>query len=357
MSIDTAHHADRPPLTGRSLIGARLPRWAPAATAAAALGVGCAVGAGAGLSSRLQWGLISAVLFVAGSYLLAARVEGTRQARDRLATSLIWVCFLLAVIPLISLTAYTVQRGLAVVDGYFLSHSMNGVISSDPGGGIYHAVLGTLEQVGLATLISAPIGLLTAVYLVEYGRGRLAKAVTFFVDVMTGVPSIVAGLFVLSFWIIILGFSFSGFAGSMALAILMMPVVVRSTEEMLRLVPHALREASYALGVPKWKTITRIVIPTAIGGITTGIMLAIARITGETAPVLLLCFTTDVINANPFQGAQESLPLYIWHQYLLGNDQTYARAWGAALVLIAIVMGLNLLARGIAWWRSPSQRA
>ncbi|MCD0485607.1 phosphate ABC transporter permease PstA [Streptacidiphilus sp. ASG 303] len=353
MSTDVKHRASSSPLGRTSLTGGRLPKWAPAATAAGSVAAGCAIGAGAGLASHIQWGLIAALLFVSASYALAAKVEGTRQAKDRLATSLVWVCFILAVIPLVSLTVYTVQQGAGVVDGTFLSHSMNGVISSEPGGGIYHAILGTLEQVGLATLIAAPIGLLTAVYLVEYGRGRLAKAVTFFVDVMTGVPSIVAGLFVLSFWIIILGFSFSGFAGSMALAILMMPVVVRSTEEMLKLVPNELREASYALGVPKWKTIVRVVVPTAIGGITTGIMLAVARITGETAPVLLLCFTTDVINTNPFQDAQESLPLYIWHQYSLGNDQTYARAWGAALVLIAIVMGLNLVARAVARWRSP----
>jgi phosphate transport system permease protein len=231
---------------------------------------------------------------------------------------------------------------------------MKGVLSSGPGGGIYHALIGTLQQVALATLIAAPLGLLTAVYLVEYGRGRLAKTVTFFVDVMTGIPSIVAGLFILSVWILGLGFSYSGFAGSLALAILMMPVVVRSTEEMLKLVPNELREASYALGVPRWKTILRIVIPTAIGGITTGVMLAVARITGETAPVLMLVFGADIINNNPFQDPQQSLPMYIWQQYAqVNNDFGYARAWGAALVLIAFVMGLNLIARGIARWRSP----
>jgi phosphate transport system permease protein len=353
MSITVKADDSTSPLVGKSLTGGRLPRWTPVAVAATSVALACAIGILGGLHSHLQWGLIAAVLFLVGSFALAARVEGNRQAKDRLATSIVWVCFLIAVVPLVSLTAYTIQKGIGVIDGNFLSHSMNGVISSGPGGGIYHAILGTLEQVGLAAAISAPIGLLTAVYLVEYGRGRLARAVTFFVDVMSGVPSIVAGLFVYTLWIIMLGFSFSGFAGSMALAILMMPVVVRSTEEMLKLVPNELREASYALGVPKWLTILRIVVPTAIGGITTGIMLAVARITGETAPVLLLCFATDVINPNPFQNAQESLPLYIWHQYLQGNDYSYARAWGAALVLIAIVMGLNLIARAIARWRSP----
>ncbi|WP_051966769.1 phosphate ABC transporter permease PstA [Kitasatospora mediocidica] len=342
------------PQLHRRLTTARLPRWAPAATAVLAIALGCAIGAGAGLQSHLQWGLIAALLFVVISYGSSAKVEGRRQARDQLATSLVWVAFILAVVPLVSLIFYTIQQGAAVVNGDFLSHSMRGVYSSGPGGGIYHALLGTIQQVGLATLMAAPIGLLTAVYLVEYGRGRLAKVVTFFVDVMTGVPSIVAGLFILSLWILALGFQYSGFAGSLALAILMIPVVVRSTEEMLKLVPNELREASYALGVPKWKTILRIVIPTAIGGIATGVMLAVARITGETAPVLMLVFVSDSINSNPFQGPQMDLPIYIWQQYAqVNNSFGYARAWGAALVLIAFVMGLNLIARGIARWRSP----
>jgi phosphate transport system permease protein len=230
---------------------------------------------------------------------------------------------------------------------------MSGVITLQPGGGIYHAIIGTVEQVGIATLIAAPIGLLTAIYLVEYGRGKLAAAVTFFVDVMTGIPSIVAGLFVLSFWIILLDFGYSGFAGAMALAILMMPIVVRSTEEMLKLVPNELREASLALGVPKWRTILKVVLPTAIGGITTGVMLAVARIAGETAPILLLVFGAQSINNNPFEGAQSSLPYYVYEQWANGNEASYDRAWAAALVLIAFVMILNMVARGIARWKAP----
>ncbi|MFB7665042.1 phosphate ABC transporter permease PstA [Kitasatospora sp. NPDC056138] len=354
MSTVTTTSAAAEPLLRRDLTAARLPKWAPPGVAVLSIALGCGIGAGAGLKSHLQWGLLSAVLFLVLSYGLAAKVEGRRQAKDRFATSVVWVAFILAVVPLLSLTVYTIQQGIGVVNGNFLSHSMKNVISAGPGGGIYHALIGTLEQVGLATAMAAPIGLMTAVYLVEYGKGRLAKVVTFFVDVMTGVPSIVAGLFVLSLWNILLGFAYSGFSGSLALAILMMPVVVRSTEEMLKLVPNELREASYALGVPKWKTILRIVIPTAIGGITTGVMLAVARITGETAPVMMLVFGADFINNDPFNGPQQSLPLYIWQQYALVNtDSGYARAWGAALVLIAFVMGLNLIARGIARWRSP----
>jgi phosphate transport system permease protein len=271
-----------------------------------------------------------------------------RRNRNRLATAVVWACFLVAVVPLVSLLWETVARGIGVVDGYFLTHSMNGVITLRPGGGIYHALLGTLEQIALATLMAAPLGLLTAVYLVEYGRGRLATAVTFFVDVMTGIPSIVAGLFVLSSWILLLGFGYSGFAGSMALAILMTPIVVRSTEEMLRLVPNELREASLALGVPRWRTILKVVVPTAIGGITTGVMLAVARIAGESAPIALLVFGNNLINNDPFNGPQASLPFYIYQQYQNGNEPSYDRAWTSALVLIIIVLVLNVIARLVA---------
>ncbi|WRZ92059.1 phosphate ABC transporter permease PstA [Streptomyces sp. NBC_01007] len=336
-----------------SLRGGNLPKWAPWAIAAGAVAVAVGIGLGAGLDSKVQWGLIAAILFVLGTYVIAARVEGRRQAKDRVATTLVWGCFIVAVIPLASLIWETVKRGAKAFDMYFLTHSMGVVADNEPGGGIYHALLGTLEQVGIATLIAVPIGVLTAIYLVEYGRGKLAGAVTFFVDVMTGIPSIVAGLFVLSFWILILGMGYSGFAGAMALAILMMPVVVRSTEEMLKLVPNELREASLALGIPKWRTIIKVVLPTSIGGITTGVMLAVARIAGETAPVLLLVWGTNFINNNPFDGPQASLPLYIYRQYAAGTDAATDRAWAAALVLILFVMILNMGARAIARWKAP----
>ncbi|MCX5256136.1 phosphate ABC transporter permease PstA [Streptomyces canus] len=337
-----------------TLRGASLPKWSPYAIAVGSVALGLGISAAASLDSSIQWALIAGLLFVLGTYVISARVEGRRQAKDRVATALVWVAFLLAVIPLVSLVWSTVSRGVKVLDFYFLTHSMGLVADSEPGGGIYHAILGSLEQVGLATVIAAPIGVLTAIYLVEYGRGKLAKAVTFFVDVMTGIPSIVAGLFILS---IMLMFDMQpfGFAGSLALAILMMPVVVRSTEEMLKLVPNELREASLALGIPKWRTILKVVIPTSIGGITTGIMLAIARIAGETAPVLLLVWGNSLINSNPFEGAQQSLPLYIYQQYAnsAGAGAAYDRAWAASLTLIAFVMILNLVARGIARWKAP----
>jgi phosphate transport system permease protein len=181
----------------------------------------------------------------------------SRKVRDKTALGLVLIAFLLAITPLIAILALVIGKGAKDFGGTFLSHSMRNIVEQDPGGGAYHAILGTLEQVGLATAIAVPLGVLVAIYLVEYGRGALRAGVTFFVDVMMGLPSIVAGLFILAVWILSAGFEADGFAGSLSLMILMLPLVIRGTEEMIKLVPHGLREAAYALGVPKWRTITR----------------------------------------------------------------------------------------------------
>ncbi|HLU71226.1 MAG TPA: phosphate ABC transporter permease PstA [Nonomuraea sp.] len=284
------------------------------------------------------------------------RISTGRRIKDHLVRGLVYLAFALAVVPLVSVLWLVISNGMARFDLEFLTHSMRGIGARDAGGGAYHAIIGTLEQVLLASLISVPIGLFTAIYLVEYGSGgRLSRAISFFVDVMTGVPSVVAGLFVLAFWILVLGMPYSGWAGAMALSVLMMPTVVRSAEEMLRLVPNDLREASYALGVPKWRTIVKVVLPTAFTGIVTGVMLAIARVAGETAPLLLTVFFTDSINNNPFSGPQMGLPLYVFDQAGRPNDTAIDRAWTGALTLILIVMLLNLAARLIAWWRAPAK--
>ncbi|NYI07507.1 phosphate ABC transporter permease PstA [Allostreptomyces psammosilenae] len=341
------------------LTAGRLPNWAPRAILVGGLAAGyllnlVILGADPGtFGGHAGAVVIGAVLYAAVLIGVSARVEGARKARDRFATTLVTGAFALALLPLVGVLSYTVIEGIGGLTPYFLTHSMNGVGARDDSGGVYHALVGTLQQVGIATLIAVPIGILTAIYLVEYGRGTLARAVTFFVDVMTGIPSIVAGLFVLSFWILMLEMGPSGFAGSLALTILMIPTVVRSAEEMLRLVPNELREASLALGVPKWRTILRVVLPTAMGGLVTGVMLAVARVTGETAPVMLLVFGTPSINMNPFDGAQSSLPLFVYSQYGEPNDFAQERAWAAALLLIIIVMALNLAARLIARWRAP----
>ncbi|MEV5495245.1 phosphate ABC transporter permease PstA [Nonomuraea fuscirosea] len=283
-------------------------------------------------------------------------ISTSRRIKDRVVQGLVYLAFALAVVPLVSVLWLVISNGLSRFDLEFLTHSMNGIGARDAGGGAYHAIVGTLEQVLFASVISVPIGLFTAIYLVEYGNnGRLSRAISFFVDVMTGVPSVVAGLFVLAFWILFLGFSYSGWAGALALSILMMPTVVRSAEEMLRLVPVDLREASYALGVPKWRTILRVVLPTAFTGIVTGVMLAVARVAGETAPLLMTVFFTNSINNDPFTGPQMGLPLFVFDQAARPNDTAVDRAWTGALTLILIVMLLNLVARLIAWWRSPAR--
>jgi phosphate transport system permease protein len=186
---------------------------------------------------------------------------------------------------------------------------------------------------------------LVAIYIVEYGIGRLGAVVRFLVDVMTGVPSIVAGLFVFAFWVLGLHQGFSGLAASLALAVLMLPVVVRSSEEMLRLVPTELREASYALGVPRWRTVLSVVLPTASAGITTGIVLAIARVTGETAPLLVTAFGFDAIKTSPFKGPQSNLSLFVFQNASSAFDVAVRRAWAAALALIVIVLVLITIAR------------
>ncbi len=291
-------------------------------------------------------------------------------------SALIYGAFAVALIPLVWLSVTVVTRGLDrfMVDSNgdknfnfeFLNQSMRGVFGGMPEGGIYHAVAGTLLITLTATVISVPIGLLTAVYLVEYGTGWLKSAVTFFVDVMTGIPSIVAGLFAYAVFAVIVGPGTKlGVVGAVALSVLMIPVVVRATEEMLKLVPNELREASYALGVPRWLTVTKIVIRTAAAGITTGITLAIARVIGETAPLLIAVGVTDAYNLNLFDGRMMTLPVYIVAEWRKGdqpcNDPgipcvpeiTEYRAWAAALVLILIVMALNLFARLISKYFSP----
>jgi phosphate transport system permease protein len=293
-------------------------------------------------------------------------VDKGRRRRDRMMTGLVVGAFAIAMLPLVSVTWTVIAHGIERFDAYFLTHSMRGVFGGMDAGGIYHAIVGTVEITLFATLISVPIGLLTAIYLVEYGRGTLARSVTFFVDVMTGIPSIVAGLFAYALFAVILGPGIRmGIVGSVALSVLMIPVVVRSCEEMLRLVPNELREAALALGVPRWLTIVKVVLRTAVAGIGTGVMIAIARVIGETAPLLVTVGVIDSINFNLFEGRMMTLPVYVYRQYQQGlvpcspdavdciATINYDRAWAAALTLILIVMLLNLVARLITRFFAP----
>jgi phosphate transport system permease protein len=247
------------------------------------------------------------------------------------------------------------SKGLARLDGAFFNSSMVGIVGDS--GGAYHAIFGTLIITAITALMSVPVGLLTAIYLVEYGKGRLKKAITFLVDVMTGIPSIVAGLFAYALFALFFGPGVRmGFAGAVALSVLMIPVVVRSSEEVLKLVPNELREASYALGVPKWRTVVKIVLPTAVAGLGTAVTLAIARVIGETAPLLVTVGITNASNFDPFDGRMATLPVYAYYQLTQpGVPPQFAidRAWTAALVLIVIVLVLNLIARLISRFFAP----
>ena len=312
-----------------------------------------------GATDGFNWILaivVAVIVFIIVNYVIALLVEGSRQATNRLVTSLVTGAFVVALVPLLWLVVTVVQAGLpTMLNGTFLTYSMWNVVGA--GGGALHAIVGTLIITAFAALISIPIGLLTAIYLVEYGHGRLARSITFFVDVMTGIPSIVAGLATYALFVLIFGPGIRmGFAGSVALSILMIPVVVRSCEEILRLVPNELREASYALGVPKWLTILKVVLPTSTAGITTGIMLSISRVIGETAPLLLVAGFTAGMNYNAFSERMQSLPVFVYTQYANpGTDvQPYLdRAWAGALTLILIVALLNAIARIVSHFFSP----
>jgi phosphate transport system permease protein len=333
----------------------RLPLVVNLAVAAGAIVLAAVLVFSTGIGNWVLTAVLAVVFYLIGLLVAAGRVEGRRAARDRMWKTLIYSACVLAILPLASVVWTLISKGAGRLDQNFFTTSMNNIGARDPNGGAYHAILGTLQQVGIATLLAVPLGVLGAIYLVEYGRGRFALTVRFFVDVMTGIPSIVAGLFILSFWVLIVSPWFndgqprySGFAAALALTVLMLPTIVRSTEEMLRLVPGPLREGAYALGVPHWKTIVKIVLPTALPGIITGVMLAVARAAGETAPVLLVAGGAAAINYNPFGGNQNSLSLYIFQQAGDASKYAPARAWTAALTLVTLVLVLTIAAKLLA---------
>ncbi|TQJ08840.1 phosphate ABC transporter permease PstA [Lapillicoccus jejuensis] len=284
-----------------------------------------------------------------GDFDLGSKSRG-RAARDQVARVVMWLSFALATIPLVWILWTVASRGLSLLlsSGWWTLSQRN-INSDDVGGGAVHAIQGTVIQALTTAVIAVPIGVLTAIFLVEYGRGPLARAVSFMVDILTGVPSIVAALFVYAIWVTAFGFERVAFAVCLALVLLMIPVVVRSTEEMLKLVPNELREASYALGVPKWKTITKVVIPTAFSGMVTGVLLGLARVMGETAPLLILGPYTKSIATNLFGGLMPTLPTMINQDRTeLGLAPAVQRMWATALTLILLVLLLNLAGRVIA---------
>jgi phosphate transport system permease protein len=295
-----------------------------------------------------RWVIVTLVVYCIAIYVVSKAVEGARHATDRLATAIMTSAFCVVLLPLVSVVWTVAERGWARMDSMFFTDTMRNVVGE--GGGAWHAIVGTLIVTGLTAAMSVPFGLFTAIYLVEYGdNSRLARSITSMVDVMTGIPSIVAGLFAYALFVIWQGpGARSGFAGAVALTLLMTPVVIRTTEEMLRLVPNELREASYALGVPKWKTVVKVVLPTAIAGILTGVTLAIARVIGETAPLLVTAGLAQDTNLNPFSGRMTTLPVFAYYSYAqpgVPPQNGLDRAWAAAFALILIVAILFTVAR------------
>ncbi|MGB3956399.1 MAG: phosphate ABC transporter permease PstA [Brooklawnia sp.] len=340
----------------QDLTAGQLPKFTDISLLVIMVGVAAALLALFGSLNLAGAVVLGVVLFLVTIFALSYSVEGQRRAVDRLARYVILGAFIVALVPLASLLFEVVSSGLPRFDWQYFTETKRNVIGE--GGGAAHAIMGTLIVTGIATLISVPIGLFTAIYLVEYGGGWLKRLITFLVDVMTGIPSIVAGLFAYALFSTLLGpGSKSGLAGAISLTVLMIPYVVRNSEEIIRLVPNTLREASFALGVTRWRTIVKVVLPTSISGIVSGVILAIARIIGETAPLLVTMGFTNSMNTNPLPtggngvNPMTALPVFVYYEYTRpGRPQQafFDRAWTGALILVLIVMVLNIIGRLVA---------
>lgn len=272
-------------------------------------------------------------------------VSPRRRRTDRVARATVLAGTVIALIPLVLVVYYLLREGLGAWNPHFFTTDPTGntFFKNSDIGGIRSAMLGTIEMVALASAIAVPVGVGVAVWLVEYGKGHwFAQLVRFFVDVLTGVPSIVFGLFI--YIVLVVGTGFAGYKGAFALALLMLPVVTRSAEVVLLLVPGALRESALALGAERWKVIFRIVLPTALSGLVTGVLLAVARAAGETAPLLFTAGATNKTSSNLSQ-VMNSLPVQIYNDIISPTQSVVNRAWGAALTLVVLILILNLVAR------------
>lgn len=273
-------------------------------------------------------------------------IRGTQAAKDALVSSIVAVGAVATLIPLISILATVISKGVKGLHWSLFTKDMSLATPTDPiaTGGLLHAITGTLTLVALSLVISVPIGILTALYMTEI-KGRLIGPIRFLVQAMSGVPSIVAGLFILSSVLYPITKAYSGFMGVLALSILMIPTIARTSEEVLNLIPNELREAGVALGGTQWRTVAMIVVPAAKSGLITAIILGVARIAGETAPLLLLTGGGDRVNPNPFDGPMGSLPYYIWKSFNAGSPEAITRAWTGLLVLVLLVLILFTAAR------------
>jgi phosphate transport system permease protein len=301
------------------------------------------------LSGAVGWALCSYVGFVVAASLDTYRADGPVAAKDSVATVLVFTAGVCTVVPLVLIVGYVLSKGLPGITKAFFTETLEQAGPADPAtiGGAQHAIIGTVQQVGLATVLSTPLGLLTAIHLNE-SRGPLARITRVLVDAMSGIPSIVAGLFIFTMLVLKLDQGFSGLAAAMALSVLMLPTIARTADEVINLVPDSLREASLALGAPQWKTVSRIVLPAARSGLVTATVLGVSRIAGETAPLLMTAFGSDGVNTNPFDGPQSSLPLFAFQRVRAALPTQIARGWAGALALIVLVLTLFTVARVIA---------
>jgi phosphate transport system permease protein len=300
-----------------------------------------------GLSGKL--GFAAAYFFFASLliFLQQLRLRDLAAAKDSLLSSFALLAMTMTLIPIVSIVSTVVLKGYKGIHFGMFTNDMTQASVNDPvqAGGLLHALIGTIIMVGGALIVSFPIGLLTALYLTEI-RGKLARPIKFLVQAMSGVPSIVAGLFILSILVIPVTQELTGLMGSLALSILMIPTIARTAEEMLLLIPNELREAGVALGATQWRTVSGVVVPAAKSGLVTAVILGIARIIGETAPILLVSGGADALNFNPMSGPMGSLPFYIWKAFLTGGtEEAYARAWGGMLILLILIVVLFGLAR------------
>ena len=298
------------------------------------------------LKGRL--GFVGTLIIVA--VIVSALLSGIRRDRkaavNSISTVMVYIAGIFVIFPLGSILYEIVKRGIGGLSWSIFTTDMAVTATDSPvsEGGLLHAVIGTLYVVAIASIISVPIGILTALYLTEI-KGRAAGTVRFFVQAMSGIPSIVAGLFIFAVWMIALGNQYSAFAGAMSLAILMIPTVARTSEEVLKLIPSDLREAGLAMGGTQWRTVAMIVIPAAKSGLITAVILGIARVAGETAPLLLTMGGADALNLNPFAGNSSAIPFYVWKNFGLGSENAVSRAWTGILVLMIIVLFFFALTR------------
>jgi phosphate transport system permease protein len=300
------------------------------------------------LSGALGFLLTCYMFFIFISWIAVREIRGTVRAKDHLARVAVWTGASMAIIPLVLVVLYVIGKGYHSLRPQFFSQDQRyvGALSDSTEGGGAHAIIGTLQQVGIASLIAVPLGITTAVYMNEV-KGRLAKPLRTVVDAMSAVPSIVAGLFIYAAWILALGNQQTGLAGSLALSVLFLPTVTRTAEVVLRLVPGGLREASLALGGTEWRTTSRVVLPTSRSGLVTAVILGVARVIGETAPLILTVGGAFIMNWNPLSGKQDSLPFFVFRLIRFPQEAQIARAWTGALVLLILVLVLFVIARAI----------